>query len=425
MTANPWSTFRGQRVLLLQGPVGPFFNRLGRSLRQAGAQVHKINFNGGDWVFHPFGATSYRGALEEWPAYLERFLTERNIDVVMLFGDCRPIHAEVREICCRRGIKVGAFEEGYIRPNYVTFEQGGVNGFSMLANAWKQCQEQPARLARPERQLGSSFWYAALWAVLYYIAADLRRFAFRRYEHHRPLTILEGLPWLRGALRKVWYRIAERDVMSQLTGPLSRQFFLVPLQISTDSQIQTHSAYGSIEEFVRDVIRSFARHAPAGTALAIKHHPFDRGYHDYSSLIRRFAASHGVAERVLYLHDQHLPTLFEHMRGAVVINSTVGFSALSHNGAVKSCGRSIYDLPRLTYQGALAHFWVDSEHFRPDRDHVERFRAYVINETQLNGSFYRGEVPLGLSASMVAGTRPYPADALRPVPVRIADDLCS
>src|SRR5207253_3330067 len=39
---------RGKRVLLLQGPVGPFFRRLAARLRAAGAEVHKVNFNGGD-----------------------------------------------------------------------------------------------------------------------------------------------------------------------------------------------------------------------------------------------------------------------------------------------------------------------------------------------------------------------------------------
>jgi len=39
---------RGKRVLLLQGPQGPFFRRLAADLTEAGAVVHKVNFNGGD-----------------------------------------------------------------------------------------------------------------------------------------------------------------------------------------------------------------------------------------------------------------------------------------------------------------------------------------------------------------------------------------
>ncbi len=61
------STFRGERVLLLQGPVGPFFRRLADDLTRAGAQVFKVNFNGGDWLFYQNGAFNYHGRLEDWP----------------------------------------------------------------------------------------------------------------------------------------------------------------------------------------------------------------------------------------------------------------------------------------------------------------------------------------------------------------------
>ena len=44
--------FKGKRVLLLQGPVGPFFTRWAEDLRQAGAQVFKVNFNAGDWFYY-------------------------------------------------------------------------------------------------------------------------------------------------------------------------------------------------------------------------------------------------------------------------------------------------------------------------------------------------------------------------------------
>ncbi|MEB3026010.1 hypothetical protein VJI76_09275, partial [Parvimonas sp. M13] len=41
-----------QRVfLLLQGPHGPFFDRLGRLLRDTGAEVLRVGFNAGDEFF--------------------------------------------------------------------------------------------------------------------------------------------------------------------------------------------------------------------------------------------------------------------------------------------------------------------------------------------------------------------------------------
>ena len=41
--------------LFLQGPHGPFFNRLGKMLRLTGADVWRVGFNAGDraFWFHP------------------------------------------------------------------------------------------------------------------------------------------------------------------------------------------------------------------------------------------------------------------------------------------------------------------------------------------------------------------------------------
>ena len=111
---NPWTNFAGKRVLLLQGPVGPFFRQLSRELTEAGAEVHKVNFNGGDWAFYPTHAINYRGSLAEWPERLAWLLERLEIDVVLLFGDCRPIHRVAIEVAQRLRVQIGAFEEGYI-----------------------------------------------------------------------------------------------------------------------------------------------------------------------------------------------------------------------------------------------------------------------------------------------------------------------
>ncbi len=122
MNQGVFSAFHGRRVLLLQGPLGPFFKRLGRDLQQAGAQVYKIDFNGGDWLFSPRGSIKFRGHLEQWPGFFEHILDQYQIDTVMLFGDCRPIHQIAHKIAARRKLELGVFEEGYIRPNFITLE---------------------------------------------------------------------------------------------------------------------------------------------------------------------------------------------------------------------------------------------------------------------------------------------------------------
>src|SRR5262249_49694327 len=132
MSRDRWAAFHGKRVLLLQGPVGPFFARLAEVLRTVAAEVHKVNFNGGDYLFYPKGAIAWRSPMDQWPDFLAALLRERQIDIVLLFGDCRPIHRLAHKVAVRHGVRVGAFEEGYVRPNFITFEQFGVNGYSRI-----------------------------------------------------------------------------------------------------------------------------------------------------------------------------------------------------------------------------------------------------------------------------------------------------
>ena len=391
MTHTLWETFRDKRVLLLQGPVGPMFWRLSKLLHAAGAKVFKVNFNGGDLAFYPLRSINYRGSLESWPQYLSGLLEELEIDVLLMFGDCRKMHRIARDCAKKYGVSVGAFEEGYIRPNYITLERSGVNGYSLIPRNRDFYLSMRQENCPPEIAVGNTFWYAAIWATLYYMLSDLLRPLFPHYTHHRSLTVLDFWPWIRSGWRKWSYQRQERHLLEYLTGPRSKHFFLVPLQISTDSQMQHHSDFGSVPQFIRWVVESFARCAPADTILAIKHHPLDRGYHDYQVLIQSLAGDFNLAGRLLYIHDQHLPTLLNHARGAVVVNSTVGLTALWHGLPVKACGSAIYDIDGLTYQGPLDDYWRAADSFRPDMDLFNRFRTYVIRQTQINGSLYSGD----------------------------------
>lgn len=383
------SVFNGKRVLLLQGPVGPFFHRLSRDLTQAGARVFKINFNGGDWLFYPRDAFNYRGRMEDWPSYFEEMLGLLSIDVVMLFGDCRPIHRAAHDIAHRRGLEIGVFEEGYIRPHYITLERFGVNENSTLPRSplfYLNAVSPPGDKPLP---LGNTFWYAVRWTILYYFAAGLLKGIFLNYQHHRPLGWLEALPWGRAFLRKGYYALKERGLLSRLSGEFSGRFFLVPLQVHNDAQIVAHSDYSDVAKFIDEVMTSFASSAPRSKLLVIKHHPMDRGYSDYSTFISKRTAQLGLQGRCFYIHDQHLPTLLNNACGAVVVNSTVGLSAMLHGLPVKVCGKALYNMKGLTYQGKLGKFWREAQHAKPNQKLLQAFHDYVVCHSQLNGSFYK------------------------------------
>lgn len=376
-------------VLFLQGPLGPFFARCARHLSVQGVKTHKINFNGGDrfyaWADH---LSDYSGGPAGWPEYLSGYLRQNDIGTVVVYGDCRYYHEQARTVCEDQGIRFWAFEEGYLRPDFVTLESGGVNAHSPLDWTRNAIDSYRPRNRDTAVQVGQTFWQRAQFAILYYVAARLARRQFPYYRHHRPRNWLqEGGCWVRSLLRKGLYRLTQRRYTESLTRNHSGEYFLYPLQTADDFQIRAHSDYSSIEESIRQVVASFASHAASHELLVIKHHPMDRGFCHYGRLIRKLAQEHKVAGRVVYCHDLHLPTLLDHAKGVVTINSTVGISALLHRVPTLTLGRALYDLPELTHQGSLDSFWEQPA--QVNEALFKAFRTYLYEKTQLDGSFYR------------------------------------
>ena len=383
--------FRGKNVLLLQGPLGPFFKHLADWLSESGATVHKINFNGGDVLFYPSGIR-YRGVMEEIPQFIQSFCLEQGIDTIMLFGDCRPVHADIYALACQHGWDLRVFEEGYLRPDYVTCERYGVNGYSSIPRSRQFYLDLPAAPQPPEfPPLKRTYSHMVVWAILYYTAAQLLKPMFPHYRHHRPLTLLEAIPWIRSLVRKYRYSFMERGKQKWLAQSMTKKYFLVPLQVWNDTQVNVHSRYQSIAQFILETMQSFAAHAPQSTLLVIKHHPMDRAYTDYSQIIEQYAVSMGIKDRVLYIHDQHLPTLLSAALGVIVINSTTGFSAIMRGIPVKVCGEAFYDFDNLTFRGGLDDFWSAAGNINIDTHMYAMVKAYLESTNQLHGSFYLGK----------------------------------
>ncbi|MBC7985586.1 MAG: capsular biosynthesis protein [Sphingomonadaceae bacterium] len=381
--------FRGRNILMLQGPVGPFFNGLAQDVRWAGANVHKINFNGGDWFFFPRGATSFTGKASAFPPFLERFCDEKRIDTVMLFGDCRKLHDIAARVAKARGIELLVFEEGYIRPDYITMERHGVNGRSAMPRSPIFYLNTPSPEPRPPQRIRQTIWRATALAFTYYFWAVLLSPFFPRYKHHRPLSWFEGLMWTRGAFRKLWYQLANRRIVARLNGDERPPFFLVPLQVHNDAQVDVHSTFDSVEAFIEHVVASFAASAPGDRLLVFKHHPMDRAYTDYTRLLRRLARSSGLGERLIYVHDPHLPTLLSHAEGVVTINSTTGFSAIHHGTPTLLLGEAVYRIDGLVAATSLDRFWSTAADHPVHRELYLSFRRQLIERTQINGNFYR------------------------------------
>lgn len=380
------------RPLLLQGPMGPFFGQLANYLEASGLSVRKVHFNGGDEHFYRRNdAIRYTSGPEAWEPWLRSLVVRERIDAVVLFGQARPMHRVAARVARELGLRLFVFEEGYIRPHYVTLEVGGVNGHTSLSRDAASYKEAPhARLETPQ-ETAQRFRRMAWYAVRYAVSTAIARPSYPGNTHHRDLGVGEAARWLRSGWRKMAHAWRERHVLADLTRPEnSKRWFLLPLQVYNDAQLTDHSPFVDMSDAIGAVMASFAKNAPAQTMLVVKHHPMDRAYRDYSGTIDKLAQRFGLAGRVRYVHDLHLPTLLKHARGVVTVNSTTGLQAMYHGTPVCVLGDCMYAVPGLVHLDGLSTFWRNPAPVQ--RQLFRRFRAEVIRLTQLNVSFY-GDTP--------------------------------
>lgn len=384
---------QGQRFLFLQGPVGPFFRNFATWLTQNYQKIcFKVNLNAGDAYFYPADGEksfNYYESLATWKEYLATLIKQLQIDTIIIFGDCRVYHQQAKEVAQQLGLTFWVFEEGYYRPYYTTLEKGGVNANSELPLDITFYQKQQQIIPSKPKPISTGFLAPAFLATLYYLAMSWGSKKFTYYQHHRETKLsyyLKG--WLRSFYRKYWYRKKEKAIATAIANKELTNYFLLALQVNSDSQIQTHSNFKSIAEVIMTVGTNFAKYAPTNCSLVIKHHPMERGFTNYQLQIEQLLkANPQLQGRIFYVHDLDLPTLLRNTQGVITVNSTIGISALIHHLPVKTLGTCAYDMPGLTFQGALERFWLDYK--KPEHELELAYRNYHLTTTQLNGSFYK------------------------------------
>lgn len=389
MSVHVNSLLLSERVLLLQGPMGDFFSRFSMWLKENEIQCFKVNFNGGDQFFsrsfeHHFDFT---GSYAEFSPWIEHLLVTQQIDAIVCFGDCRKYHQMAKNVAAKNKVKFFAFEEGYIRPNYITFEQDGVNFFSNFLDHLKQHNKTKKKEREEILDTQNSYSTMVISAMLYYFFMLIFAWKYPHYKHHRQMSVwTEIYYWMWSGLRRIKNKCIEPQRFDAFIRKNKKRYFVFALQVHNDFQIRTHSELKCMKKYIQMVIEDFSLHSDPYHHLVLKHHPMDRGYRNYECYVRQLAKKYGVQGRIHYFCDIHLPTLLKNSLGFVAVNSTTGIQALYHQIPVKVLGYALYNLPKLTNQRPLAKFWRNPG--KVDHVYFERFREELINYSQLNGSFY-------------------------------------
>ncbi|MTH33243.1 capsule biosynthesis protein CapA [Paracoccus limosus] len=408
-----------QRIfLMLQGPHGPFFDQLARLLRAAGSTVWRAGFNAGDEFFWKDKAHFIRhtGTPEEWPQHLERLIAEKRVTDIVLYGDVRPVHAAARQAAQRHGLVLHVFEEGYLRPFWITYERGGSNGRSALVgiplremrHALRGTSGEPR--SRPPAHWGDMRqhkFYGALYHFFVLIAN--RRYA--GYRTHRQIGVLQEF---RLNLRRLLMTPIDMVAQWRETRAVRRGGFpyvLVPMQLEHDSNFVAHSPYERMAEFTDEVLTEFANFAPRHHHVVFKAHPLEDGRGGIRQAIADKARGMGIADRVHYVRGGKLAQLLNQARAVVTVNSTSAQQALWRGLPVKAMGRAVYDKPGIVSHQELAEFLKEPKPPQPAA--YRHYRDFLLESSQVPGGFYsersRGHALRIVADLMLAEDDPYEA----------------
>ena len=378
--------------LFLQGPHGPFFHRLGRMLAAAGARVWRVGFNQGDATFW-FNRDSYlpfTGTLALWPETLRALIAGKSVTDIVLYGDTRPIHATAVTIARDLGLSVHVFEEGYLRPYWVTYERGGSNGNSRLMQLSVAQMQQALENLDMDLPDAPSHWgdmrHHIFYGALYHYFVLTRSGTYRNFAPHRALSVTREFQLYLRRLLLMPFHAIERLAATHAIKHGGFPYHLALLQLEHDSSFQMHSPFSTMTEFLALAIDGFAKGAPSHHHLVFKAHPLEDGRVPVRQEIARLAREFGVAARVHFVRGGKLAGLLNHARTAVTVNSTAAQQVLWRGLPLKVFGDAVYAKPEFVSTQSLADFFAHPT--RPDSRAYRDYRHYLLETSQIPGGFY-------------------------------------
>ncbi len=348
------------RILLLQGPVGPFFKCLQKFLNENEYDAWRVCFNPGDTLFsNRKKRINFLGNPLEWETWLRDFLSVAKFDKIVFFGGERPLHRVARLIALDLNIPIISLEEGYVRPGFITVEHNGNNARSPIAG------KSPPRNYKNESPLTTkdyhSFAPVAWSAIFYYVVRNL--FASRQQRklfHRKAHVVSEAYYWVRNFWRRTLLQHKNLNHIDHLCQNCHKKFFIIPLQVAIDSQLGIAAHGWNSARLISSALTSFAKSAPEDYRLIFKIHPLERGHSNDSELIYQMAEAFNVRDRVDVIITGPLGPLVKNAAGMVTINSTSGMSAIFHGVPLLVIGDAFYAIDKIA---TCAHGEPDYDSF--------------------------------------------------------------
>ena len=378
--------------LFLQGPHGPFFSQLACALESYGHATNQIGFNQGDKIFwaNKRSFIPFTLPIHAWSGFLQREFREKQIIDLVIYNDTRPLHKTAIQAAHAKGINVHIFEEGYLRPYWITYERDGSNGNSKLMS-FAQSAVVPDHLIRdPDPVPAPCHWgdmrEHIFYGAVYHWCILCANRQFPNFTSHREISIRKEFRLHLKQLVFTPARIAARFWANLTLKCRTFPYHLILMQLQHDSAFQNHSPFKTNASFLELTLRSFANNAPPHHHLVIKAHPLEDGRSEIAYHLRRLGTKFGINRRIHYLPGGKFAHVLDPALSVVTVNSTAGQQALWRGIPVKTLGQAIYNHDKFISKQSLDAFFAHPK--APNLQAYKAFRNFLLQTSQIPGGFY-------------------------------------
>lgn len=359
------------------------------------------------------GFQRFDGPPEDWAAALRARIETEGFTDIVCYGASRPFHRTARDVAEDLGLTVHVFEEGYLRPYWITYERGGTNAESRLMTIDTDRMASALAAHRAPLRPAPDRWGAMrqhmFWGAVYHGLLLLGARAYPGYRPHRA-------PDPRGEFRLYVKRLLSLPLHRWQRGAATWRvrhggfpYHVVLMQLAHDANFRDFSDHGSQNAFLRQVCDAFAAGAPRHHHLVLKAHPLEDGREPLRPLMAKLAKDYGLERRIHLITGGKLARLLDGAESAVTVNSTAAEQALWRGLPLKALGHAIYDRPEFASSQPLKSFFEAPE--PPDHEAYLTYRRYLLHTSQVSGGFYsargRRAALKRLIDMMLADTDPY------------------
>ncbi len=377
--------------LFLQGPHGPFFSSLAARIRQAGARTIRLAFNSADTLFWSGpGLHRFRDAPETLSDHLIRLIRDYGVTDLVLYGSSRAIHQTALQVADAHGLTPHVFEEGYLRPYWVTYERGPANANSRTTQFSLDDMDDALKAGAPVLHETPDRWgdmrAHMFWGAAYHARLLAGNAGYPGYRPHRSPNYWAEFRLHSKKLLSAPLRTVKRGATTARVRFGGFPYHLVLLQLAHDANFLDHGPFPDQAQFLETVFAGFAKGAPGHHHLVLKAHPLEDGREPLRPLIRRLSRDYGLRGRVHFLTGGKLARLLDTARTALTVNSTSAEQALWRALPLRAFGDAVYNRPEFVSDQPLDQFFETPK--APDRDAYLTYRSFLLATSQIPGGFY-------------------------------------